>query len=203
MYQCKRGKRQRFDPCIRRPLGEGNGNPLLSSCLENPMDRGAWWATDHGGHKASDMTEAIYHAHCPEKPDWGQEEKVKEDEMVGWHHERNGHESEQTLGVSEGQGSLACRSPWDRNESDTTERLNNNMIQRSEMICQRLCVERPEYKPRLMWQEVTDSVRLVEYPDGFPGLDLIGFGIKFATSYYNPILHIAPKTCTRKTFYLK
>ena len=36
---------------------------------------------------------------------------MKEDEMVGWHHERNGHESEQTLGVSEGQGSLACRSP--------------------------------------------------------------------------------------------
>ena len=68
-YQCKRGKRQRFDPFIRRSLGEGNGNPLLSSCLENPMDRGAWQTTDHGGHKASDTTEAIYDAHCPEKPD--------------------------------------------------------------------------------------------------------------------------------------
>ena len=31
-----------------RSLGEGNGNPLQDSCLENPMDRGAWWATVHG-----------------------------------------------------------------------------------------------------------------------------------------------------------
>ena len=40
-----------------RTLGEGNGNPLQYSCLENPMDRGAWWATVHGGHRESDMTE--------------------------------------------------------------------------------------------------------------------------------------------------
>ena len=41
--------------------------------------------------------------------DWGQEEKgMTEDEMVGWHHGLNGHEFEQTLGDSEGQGSLAC-----------------------------------------------------------------------------------------------
>ena len=38
------------------------------------------------------------------------------------------HESEQTLGDSEGQGSLACCSPWGRKESDTTEQLNNNKI---------------------------------------------------------------------------
>ena len=37
--------------------GGGNGNPLEDSCLENPMDRGAWWATVHRGHKESDMTE--------------------------------------------------------------------------------------------------------------------------------------------------
>ena len=47
-----------------------------------------------------------------------------EDEMVGWHHRLNGHESEQTWGDGEGQGSLACCSPWGHNESDTTERLN-------------------------------------------------------------------------------
>ena len=40
-----------------RSAGGGNGNPLQYSCLENPMDRGAWWATVHGGHKESDMTE--------------------------------------------------------------------------------------------------------------------------------------------------
>ena len=37
---------------------------------------------------------------------------MTEDEMVGWHHRLNGHESEQTLGDSEGQGSLASCSPW-------------------------------------------------------------------------------------------
>ena len=53
--------------------------------------------------------------------DWGQEEKgVTEDEMIGWHHWLNGHEFEQTLGDSEGQGSLVCCSPWDCKESDMT-----------------------------------------------------------------------------------
>ena len=35
-----------------RSLGEGNGNPLQYSCLENPMDRGAWWATVHGAARS-------------------------------------------------------------------------------------------------------------------------------------------------------
>ena len=35
-------------PGLERSPGEGNGNPLQYSCLENPMDRGAWWATVHG-----------------------------------------------------------------------------------------------------------------------------------------------------------
>ena len=46
--------------------------------------------------------------------------------MVGWRHELNGHEFEQTLGNIEGQGSLAYCSPWGHKESDTHERLNNN-----------------------------------------------------------------------------
>ena len=40
---------------------------------------------------------------------------MTEDEMVGWHHQVNGHEFEQTPGDSEGQGSLACCSPWSHN----------------------------------------------------------------------------------------
>ena len=44
--------------------------------------------------------------------------------MVGWHHQVNGHESEQTLGDDEGQGSLGCFSPWACKDSDTNERLN-------------------------------------------------------------------------------
>ena len=57
--------------------------------------------------------------------DWTQEEKgTTEDEMVGWHHQINGHEFEQALGDGEGQGSLACCSPWGHKELDTTEWLN-------------------------------------------------------------------------------
>ena len=41
------------------PLGGGHGNPLQYSCLENPMDRGAWRATVHGGAKELDMTEQL------------------------------------------------------------------------------------------------------------------------------------------------
>ena len=46
---------------------------------------------------------------------------MTEDEMVGWHHQLNGHELKQALGVGDGQGSLAVRSPWGHKESDTTE----------------------------------------------------------------------------------
>ena len=45
---------------------------------------------------------------------------MTEDEMVGWHHRCNGHESEQFPGDSEGQGSLACSLPWGHKESDMT-----------------------------------------------------------------------------------
>ena len=54
--------------------------------------------------------------------DWRQEDKgMTEDEMVGGHHQFNGHEFEQTPGYSEGQGSLSCCSPWGRKEAGTTE----------------------------------------------------------------------------------
>ena len=46
---------------------------------------------------------------------------MTEDEMVGWHYRLNGHEFEQAQGDSEGQGSLACCSPWGRTEPDTIE----------------------------------------------------------------------------------
>ena len=44
-----------------------------------------------------------------------------EDEIVGWHHRLIGHEFEQALGVGDGQGSLACYSPWGCKEPDTTK----------------------------------------------------------------------------------
>jgi len=57
--------------------------------------------------------------------DWGQEEKGKtEDEMAGWHHWLDAHESGWTPGVGDGQGGLACCDSWGRKESDMTEWLN-------------------------------------------------------------------------------
>ena len=58
---------------------------------------------------------------------WGQKEMgTTRGEMVGWHHWLNRHELEETLGNGEGQGSLACCSPWGRQESDMAEWPNNN-----------------------------------------------------------------------------
>ena len=67
----------------------------------------------------------------PHRPDagkdWGMEEKGElGNKMVGCYHWLNGHEFEQTPGNSEGQGSLACSSPWGCKELDTTQQLNNN-----------------------------------------------------------------------------
>ena len=71
--------------------------------------------------------------------DWGQEEKrMTEDEVVGWRHWFNGHGFEQTLGDDEGQGSLACCSPWGHKELDMIEQLNNERTMRlttSGLIC--------------------------------------------------------------------
>ena len=72
--------------------------------------------------------------------DWRQEEKgTAEDEMVGWHHRLHGHEFEQGPGVGDGQGGLACCSPWGRKESDMSEELNWTElmieIQQSPTVC--------------------------------------------------------------------
>ena len=55
----------------------------------------------------------------------GRRRGPQEDETVGCHHRLNGHEFEQVPGDGEGQGSLACCSPWGHKELDTTEQLNN------------------------------------------------------------------------------
>ena len=55
---------------------------------------------------------------------------MTEDEMVGWQHQLNGHEFEQTPGDSEGQGSLACYIPWGGKESDMTQGLKNDWMVR-------------------------------------------------------------------------
>ena len=62
---CRRCRRHRFNPWVRKIPGEGNGNPVQYSCLGNPMDRGTWWATVHRVPKS--QTGLSLHAHrcCP------------------------------------------------------------------------------------------------------------------------------------------
>ena len=69
--------------------------------------------------------------------DWRWEEKgMTEDEMVGWHHQLDGHEFEQAPGVGDGQGSLACCSPWGHKELDMTKQLvwTENVVQGPERV---------------------------------------------------------------------
>ena len=69
---CKASAYNVGDPCSipgsERSPGEGNGNPLQYSCLENPMNGGAWWATDHGVAKSrtrlSDFTFTFHYPQC-------------------------------------------------------------------------------------------------------------------------------------------
>ena len=69
---------------------------------------------------------------------------MTEDEMVGWHHQLNGHEFEQTPVVGDGQGGLACCSAWGLKELDTTERLNSTQLAQGHKAVR--C------KPRLIWK---------------------------------------------------
>ena len=72
--------------------------------------------------------------------DWGQEEKgTTEDEMAGWHHWLNAHESEWTLGVGDGQGGLACCRSWGHKESDTTERLSSTEFHKENKLNHLYC----------------------------------------------------------------
>ena len=65
--------------------------------------------------------------HPDAEKDWRQEEKgITENELVGWHHQLYGNEFEQAPGVGDGQGSLACCSPWGHKELDTSEPLNSS-----------------------------------------------------------------------------
>ena len=56
--------------------------------------------------------------------------------MDEWYHQLNGHKFEQAPGVGDGQGSLACCSPWGLKESDMTEQLNNNTIYWASLVAQ-------------------------------------------------------------------
>ena len=95
-------KQQTFIIVLGCLAGEGNGTPLQYSCLENPMDGGAWWAAVHGVAKSqtrlSDFTFTFMH--------WRRKWQPTPVFLPG---------------ESQGQGSLVCCRLWGRTESDTTE----------------------------------------------------------------------------------
>ena len=81
---------------------------------------------------------------------WRQEDKrVTEDEMVGWHHWFDGGEFEQIQGNSEGQGNLACCSPWGHKELDMTQQLNNTGLWRQ--LCNFGKSKGPRQRPTHPW----------------------------------------------------
>ena len=114
---------------------------VLEKTLESPLDCKEIQPVHHKGNQSwleglmlklklpilwpPDVKNWLTGKHPDAGKDWRWEEKgTAEDEMVGWHRWLNGLEFEYTLGVGDGQGGLACCSPWGRKESDTTERLN-------------------------------------------------------------------------------
>jgi len=116
---------------------------VLEKTLESPLDckeiqpvhsEGHQPWDFFGGNDAKDETPILWPPHAKSwligkdsdaERDWGQEEKgTTEDEMAGWHHWLDGHESEWTPWVGDGQGGLACCDSWRCKDSDTTEWLN-------------------------------------------------------------------------------
>ena len=118
---------------------------VLENTLESPLDKKEIKPVNPKGNQSwifTGRTDAETEASILWPPDsksqfigkspdagkaWKQEEKsMTEDEMVVWHHWLNVHEFEQALGDGDGQGSLACCSPWDHKKLDMTKWLNNN-----------------------------------------------------------------------------
>ena len=99
------------------------------------------------------------------RKDWREKKKgATEDEMVGWHHQFNGHEFEQTPGDGEGQRSLACCSPWGYKEMDTTWWLNNTQVNLLPWLAEgsfENCFVRPSTERRNRWWMLPPSVILV------------------------------------------
>ena len=100
--------------------------------LVNPKGNQSWmftWRTDAEAETPilwpPDVKNWLTGKNTDSGKDWKWEKKgTTEDEMVGWHHQPDGHEFEQDLGVGNGKGRLACCSPWDCKELNTTEQLN-------------------------------------------------------------------------------
>ena len=109
-------------------IGEDSDSKEIKTV--NPKENPSWIFTGRTDAEAEvpilwphDVTNQLIRKNPNVGNNWRQEEKMTE-EMVGWHHQLNGPESEQALGDGEGHESLACCSPWGCKESDMTEQLN-------------------------------------------------------------------------------
>ena len=103
---------------------------------------------------------------------------MTEDEMVGWHHRLTQHEFQQAPGGGEGQGSLACCSPWGCKELDTIERLNNNNWElRSHMLPGTAGVEGVGEKPKHR-EQVRNLSKFIRDPHNVNRVCLIVMGCR-------------------------
>ena len=115
--------------CLRVPWTARRSNQSILKEISQGVHWKDWCWGWNSNNLATSCEELTHWIDPDAGRDWGQEEKgTTEDEMVGWHHQLNGHDFEQAPGGSEGQGSLACCSPWGRKESNTTEQVNKNWI---------------------------------------------------------------------------
>ena len=113
------------------------------------------------------------------------------EEMVGWHHQLNGHESEQTPGDGEGQESLVCYSPWGCKESYTTERLNK-LEARQSLNMAKIC--QPKWWETLSLQAVSDL-------GSNPTLPLTHMEVKWKS--HSPVrFFVTPWTTAHQVIYL-
>ena len=133
---------------------------VLEKTLESPLDckeiqpvhsKGNQSWVFFGGNDAEAETLVLWPAHVKSwligkvsdaGRDWRQrqeEKRTTEDEMAGWHHWLDGHESGWTPGVGDGQEGLACCDSWGRKESDTTQRLKWTELNWSSFLNLNLC----------------------------------------------------------------
>ena len=134
MYECeswtiKKAKHQRIDAfkfwCWRRllrvPWTARRSNQSVLKEINAEYSLKDWCCSWSSNIWPPDVKSWLIGKDPDARKDWRQEEKgVTEDEIVGWHHRLNAHEFEQAPGDGEGQGSLACFSPWSCKESDKT-----------------------------------------------------------------------------------
>ena len=119
-----------FSPCFPSPISKSLTTYIKYS--PHAQIRQSWISIGRTEAKAEapivwppDAQNWLIGKHPDAGKDWRWEGKaMTEDEICGWHYWFDGHESEQALGVGDGQGGLVCCSPWGHKQSDTTEWLN-------------------------------------------------------------------------------